>query len=119
MARAHDCRMRVLPDSRGSEYPEILFRVEILPSNEKQFREHRPFAAQREAICNVSIYTFFFRSRTIHLEGSEETPAGILVPAGGEYPAGENQDAEVLLMADDQAIRRTPQKLRVYKLMVR
>ncbi|XP_021940606.1 uncharacterized protein LOC110840110, partial [Zootermopsis nevadensis] len=57
------------------------------------------------------------RSRTIHLEGSEETPAGILVPAGGEYPAGENQDAEVLLMADDQAIRRTPQKLRVYKLM--
>jgi hypothetical protein len=56
------------------------------------------------------------RSRTS--ESSEDGPAGIFVPGSGEYHAEENQDGEVLLMAEEQALRRAPQNLRVYKIMV-
>jgi hypothetical protein len=64
----------------------------------------------------LQILLYVYRSRTV--EGSEDTPTGILVPASGEYPVEENQDGEVLLMADEQAMRRVPQNLRVYKIMV-
>ncbi|PNF20848.1 hypothetical protein B7P43_G11825 [Cryptotermes secundus] len=57
------------------------------------------------------------RSRTV--ESSEDGPSGILVPASGEYPVQDSQDGEVVLMADEQAMRRMPQNLRVYKIMNR
>ncbi|XP_069674950.1 uncharacterized protein CCHa1 [Periplaneta americana] len=57
------------------------------------------------------------RSRTLSMQGSEDSPADMLLPSSGEFPGDDNQDGEVLLMTDDQPIRRVPQKLRVYKIM--
>jgi hypothetical protein len=57
-----------------------------------------------------------YRSRAA--ESSEDGPSGILVPASGEFPVQDSQDGEVVLMADEQAMRRAPQNLRVYKILV-
>jgi hypothetical protein len=66
----------------------------------------------------IYVSDFNCRSRNLHPEGLEDSPASIFEHARGEYPAEETQDGEVLLMSDDQAIRRVPQSLRFYKIMV-
>jgi hypothetical protein len=100
---------QVEPSSRGKLW-QRLAGISVPYVGDRRHREARWKNSPREEDAESAMDNeALTRSRALRPEGSEESPASIFVHTRGEYPAEETQDGEVLLMADDQAIRRNHQ----------